>query len=1275
MAKDITKQRRAEEALRESEAKFRALAESSSAAIFLIQGNKYLYINPAFTAMTGYATEDLVSMNFWDFISPDMRELVKARGIGRQRGEDLPPRYDLKFMTKSGDERFGDFGATLIEFQGKPTIFGSVIDITGRKRMEEALRESEEKFRLSFENANTGMCLVDMSGNLMRVNDRMCAIFGYTKQELENMTVNNIAVSEDANLSPEFINKATAGEMDRAVFEKRYYHKDGHVVWGLVSSSLVRDSKGRACYFISQVQDITERKQTEAALRSREEEASRLARENTIVAEIGKIISSTLNIDEAYASFSAKVRTLLPCDRIVINLVNKDNLTLVNRYVEGDPAPERNAGDTFPIAGTLTGMVMQDREGSILDSQDEAEIAATCPALLPEWEAGFRSFLSVPLISGDKAIGGLHLRSKGYRSYSEKDLRLVENIANQIAGAIANAQLFAERERAEEVLRSSEEKYRNLVESIPEAILIRHRGIIEYANPAAVELFGASSDVDLIGRPNLDLIYSDDRAESVERIKQNQEGLKVPLREHRILTLDGRVVHVESIGVPFAHGGRLLAYGMLRDITKRKRAEQELRESEGEARRLAQENVIIAEIGRIVSSTLNISEVYERFAEQVRRLISFDRISINLIDHEARRATVAHISGTRVKGRQIGDVFPLEGTVTDKIIGTRSGVLLHPQDQAELERRFPRLIPSFQAGHRSMMVVPLISKDRVIASVYLGSRRSNSFSDRDLKLAELIGAQIAGAIANAQLFTERKQMEEALRKSEERFRDLYDHAPLGYHEYDAEGRITSVNRTDLEMLGYAAEEMIGQYIWKFNVEEETVRQQILAKLGGSLPPARNLERTYRRKDGTTFPVLCEDLLILDEKGRIKGIRATVQDITERKKGEEDRRRLEERLSRAEKMEALGTLAGGVAHDLNNVLGVLVGYSELLLMEIPQGSPLRRHVSNILQSGQRAAAIIQDLLTLARRGVAVSEVVNLNGVISDYFETPEFEKLKAYHPRVTFRTELDRDLMNIKGSPVHLSKTIMNLLSNAAEAITDHGEVRILTENRYLDRPITGYDHIQEGDYVVLRVSDDGKGISRRDMGKIFEPFYTKKGMGRSGTGLGLAVVWGTVKDHQGYIDVQSEERKGSIFTLYFPVTREERMREEEVISPESYRGRGESIWGVDDVKEQRELATAMLSGLGYRVGSVSSGEEAVAYLKSHEVALLVLDMIMDPGMDGLETYQKVLEISPKQKAVIVSGFSETDRVKKAQELGAGAYVRKPYIREKIGLAIRKELDG
>jgi CheY-like chemotaxis protein len=374
------------------------------------------------------------------------------------------------------------------------------------------------------------------------------------------------------------------------------------------------------------------------------------------------------------------------------------------------------------------------------------------------------------------------------------------------------------------------------------------------------------------------------------------------------------------------------------------------------------------------------------------------------------------------------------------------------------------------------------------------------------------------------------------------------------------------------------------------------------------------------------------------------------------------------------MEGLGRLAGGVAHDLNNVLGVLVGYSDLLLRKLSEDSSLRRYAENIQQSSMRAAAIIQDLLTLARRGVNISKVVDLNRVIFDYLKTPEFENLKSYSPNVKVCTKLEEGLLNIKGSPIHLGKTIMNLISNALEATSEQGEVMIRTENRHLDQPIRGYDDMQEGDYVVLTVSDSGRGIPTQDLGKIFEPFYTKKVMGRSGTGLGLAVVWGTVKDHNGYIDVQSEEGKGTIFKLYFPVTREELSQAKETVSQSIYMGRGESILVVDDVKEQRELAVNMLGWLGYQVEALSSGEEAIIYLKNNKADLVVLDMIMDPGIDGLETYRRIKEFKPKQKAIVVSGFSETDRVKMAQEIGAGSFVRKPYILEKIGVVVRRELD-
>ena len=398
------------------------------------------------------------------------------------------------------------------------------------------------------------------------------------------------------------------------------------------------------------------------------------------------------------------------------------------------------------------------------------------------------------------------------------------------------------------------------------------------------------------------------------------------------------------------------------------------------------------------------------------------------------------------------------------------------------------------------------------------------------------------------------------------------------------------------------------------------------------------------------------------------------EINVREETERERRGLETQLAHAKKMEAIGTLAGGVAHDLNNVLSAAMGYPDLILMDLPEESPLRTPILEIQRSAEKAAAIVNDLLTLARRGVVATEVINLNLIINNYLESPEFEKLIEFHSNVKIESNLDTDLLNIMGSHFHLSKTFMNLVNNAAEAISDGGKIIISTENRYIDKPIKGYDNIQEGDYVVFAISDSGTGIAEGDLERIFEPFFSKKMMGRSGTGLGLAVVWGAVKDHNGYIDIHSTEGEGTTFTLYFPATREEIGCNKRIRPIEEYRGDGELILVVDDIEDQREIASKILKKLGYSVVSVSSGEEAFDYLKDNAADLLVLDMIMDPGIDGLETYKKILDIHPDQKAIITSGFSSTARVKEVQRIGAGAYIKKPYTLEKIGMAVKIELE-
>jgi signal transduction histidine kinase len=397
------------------------------------------------------------------------------------------------------------------------------------------------------------------------------------------------------------------------------------------------------------------------------------------------------------------------------------------------------------------------------------------------------------------------------------------------------------------------------------------------------------------------------------------------------------------------------------------------------------------------------------------------------------------------------------------------------------------------------------------------------------------------------------------------------------------------------------------------------------------------------------------------------------EIEERRHVEETLRESEEKLLRSKKMESLGLLAGGVAHDLNNVLSGIVSYPELILMDLPDDSKLRNPIETMQEAGNRAAAIVQDLLTVARGVATTKEPLNLNDLIGDYLNSPEFKKLEQFYPTVTINTNFDTNLFNIGGSDVHIRKVVMNLVSNASEAIEGSGNVTISTMNRYADRPLRGYDDVNIGEYVVLAVSDDGSGISSDDLKRIFEPFYTKKVIGRSGTGLGLAVVWNVVQDHKGYIDVITDGN-GTTFELYFPITREEISGRDLSIPIKYYKGNGESILVVDDVESQRDISCKMLDRLGYKTKALSSGEEAVEYLKEHTVNLILLDMIMDPGINGRETYERMIKIHPKQKAIIVSGFAETDEVKETQKLGAGNYIKKPYTLDAIGIAVKEELE-
>ena len=398
-----------------------------------------------------------------------------------------------------------------------------------------------------------------------------------------------------------------------------------------------------------------------------------------------------------------------------------------------------------------------------------------------------------------------------------------------------------------------------------------------------------------------------------------------------------------------------------------------------------------------------------------------------------------------------------------------------------------------------------------------------------------------------------------------------------------------------------------------------------------------------------------------------------QEMEERKQAEKEARESEEKLARSRRMESLGFMAGGIAHDLNNILAGIVSYPDLLLMDLPEENPIRKPIERIKESAQRAVDVVSDLLTVARGVAAAKEVVNLNTIVEEFLSSAESKQIESINPSTTLKAQLDLDPLSISCSSVHIKKCLLNLVTNAYESIEESGNIVVSSRNCHLDELLSGYEDVPKGEYAVLTVSDNGSGIPADDIERVFEPFYTKKVMGRSGTGLGLAVVWNTVKSHEGYIDVTSCEG-GTQFELFFPMIRDALTAEKEQSRLEDYLGSGERVLVVDDEEMQREIACELLAKLGYSAEAVSSGEEAIEYLRKRSADLIVLDMFMPKGMDGRETYEEALKITPNQKAIIASGFAETEDVKAAQRLGAGRYVKKPYTIETIGIAVKEELE-
>jgi len=507
--------------------------------------------------------------------------------------------------------------------------------------------------------------------------------------------------------------------------------------------------------------------------------------------------------------------------------------------------------------------------------------------------------------------------------------------------------------------------------------------------------------------------------------------------------------------------------------------------------------------------------------------------------------------------------------------------------------------------------------------------------------------------------TERKKAEKALKESENRYHELFNSILEGVGLVDTGEIIRFCNPAFAKIFEEdSVDNLIGKSILEYMPENQ--RELVLSQTEDRKKGRSNryeVEIITGKSNKKT--ILISSSPRFDEAQNYIGAFGAIMDITETKQ-------LQEFAERAKRMETAGQIAGQVAHDFNNLLGPLVAYPELIIEDIEENHPVIKYIKSMETAARQMADINQQLLTLGRRGHYNLEPLNLNKIVNQVLN-----QILPIPETLIIETSLSEDLMNINGGVSQIFRVIANLTSNAIDAMQGIGRLTIKTENWYTDKMSGKYGQVPKGEYVKLTLIDTGCGIQEENLHKVFEPFFsTKKAGKKRGSGLGLSVVHAVIKDHDGFIDLESVIGQGTSAYLYFPITRDAIVVDE----IESITGGSETVLVVDDDSVQREVTLKLLQKLGYKADTVECGEAAIEYLKKQPCDLLVLDMIIPDGIDGTETYKKTLEINPEQKAIIISGYSESERVVEARRLGVGAFLKKPLTLETIGRAVRKELD-
>ncbi len=807
------------------------------------------------------------------------------------------------------------------------------------------------------------------------------------------------------------------------------------------------------------------------------------------------------------------------------------------------------------------------------------------------------------------------IRKNGTKGFNEVSVSLIRDAEGKPVGFRGISRDITEREQAEEALRESESKYRFMTDNVADIIWTVDMNLnFTYISPSVQRFRGLTVEEAMSQKIHEALtpaslqyafkVMEEENKALMDNPDRIRDKLTIELEEY---CKDGSTIWTENElkYLPGEDGKPIGIIGVTRDITERKRAERALRESE-EKYRLVIEN---AKEGIVIAQDM--------------KLVFANRAAVDMIEYS----------------EEMSEPKPF----TD---------FIHPDDRNMVVDHHIRRLKGEE--------VPPAYSFRIL-------REDGTVKWVEFNTAVIQWKERPATLSFLNDITARKQAEEALRKSEEFFKEITENSSDVIIIADKNGDIKYCSRSIERFSGYKPEELIGKSGFTFIHPDDLERAvddfgKAILTTDSAIPNEFRLVR----KDGSTryFDGMGKNLL---DNPAVAGFIMNIRDITDRRRAEEEKRRLEERLQRAHKMEAIGTLAGGIAHDFNNLLMGIQGYTSLTLLTLDPDDPNRERLKRIQEQVQSGAELTRQLLGFARGGRYEVKPADINDVIQK--TSSMFGRTKK---EITIHTKYETNLCPVEVDLGQMEQVFMNLYVNAWQAMPGGGNIYLETENVFLNNEKALLYSVKPGKYVKITVTDTGTGMDEKTRERIFDPFFTTKAMGR-GTGLGLATVYGIINGHKGMINVYSEIGHGTTFTIYLPAS------EKEVVKEETTAGtidRGtETILLVDDEEIVLEVSRELLESLGYLVYAVGSGQEAIALFmgKRNEIDLVILDMIM-PGISGGETFDRLREINPEIKVLLSSGYSLNGEAQTILDRGCKGFIQKPFQIEKLSQKVREMLD-